>query len=420
VYDAYGNLLDDGTNQYTYDAAMRLTAVTDGVSTSTFAYNGDGDRVSQTVDGTLTTYVLDTATPLTMVLVETTGEDSIYYLHGLDLVAQSDGTNTEYFAYDGLGSVRQVVDEAAGVLLAQTYDPYGGVYASAGPGETHFGWTGEQMDASGLVYLRARYYSPLQGRFFQRDTWSGDLNQPQTLNPYMYGLGNPLLYRDPGGNQVGEGVAIVVETIFIVGVIYFATVGYLDVVSDGRLDGRIGAGCEAPPDILEGLETLVRRVPSIPALNNPSPEPDRQQHPSENPETEPLPDWRPYIDLTRDPEEEDPRVPLYRAVTDVEWTYITSHGFLNYGHAGDHRGKYFALTYGGMENYANASLNMTTGGVERYTYTMTTVPGGVLNEGYLFSDVGGAGPSIHFSDTALDMYVYPNMTPIQYLGEVQR
>jgi YD repeat-containing protein len=47
---------------------MRLTAVTDGVSTSTFAYNGDGDRVSQTVDGTLATYVLDAATPLTMVL----------------------------------------------------------------------------------------------------------------------------------------------------------------------------------------------------------------------------------------------------------------------------------------------------------------------------------------------------------------
>jgi YD repeat-containing protein len=67
-YDAYGNLLDDGTYEYEYDAAMRLTSVMDGVSTSTFAYNGDGDRVSQTVDGTLTTYVLDTATPLTMML----------------------------------------------------------------------------------------------------------------------------------------------------------------------------------------------------------------------------------------------------------------------------------------------------------------------------------------------------------------
>jgi hypothetical protein len=53
-----------------------------------------------------TTCILDVATPLTMVLAETTGQDSIYYLHGLDLVAQSDGTTTDYLAYDGLGSVR--------------------------------------------------------------------------------------------------------------------------------------------------------------------------------------------------------------------------------------------------------------------------------------------------------------------------
>ena len=60
---------------------------------------------------------LDTATPLTMVLAEQTGTETITYLHGLDLVAQSDGTTTEYFAYDGLGSVRQVADETGSPLL---------------------------------------------------------------------------------------------------------------------------------------------------------------------------------------------------------------------------------------------------------------------------------------------------------------
>jgi hypothetical protein len=76
-----------------------------------------------------TTYVLDTTTPLTMVLAETTGQDSIYYLHGLDLVAQSDGTTTDYLAYDGLGSVRQVLDDAGVPLLTQTFDPYGNLLA---------------------------------------------------------------------------------------------------------------------------------------------------------------------------------------------------------------------------------------------------------------------------------------------------
>lgn len=68
------------------------------------AGNGDGGG------DVTTTYVLDIATPLTMALPETTGTGpTIYYLHGLGLVAQSDGTDTEYFAYDGLGSVRQLM-----------------------------------------------------------------------------------------------------------------------------------------------------------------------------------------------------------------------------------------------------------------------------------------------------------------------
>jgi hypothetical protein len=63
-----------------------------------------------------TTYVLDTTTPLTMVLsstrsVPTTSGNALSasttrYWHGLDTLAQSDGTSVETFAYDGLGSVR--------------------------------------------------------------------------------------------------------------------------------------------------------------------------------------------------------------------------------------------------------------------------------------------------------------------------
>jgi len=72
--------------------------------------------MSQTVDGVTTRYVIDVATPLTMVLVETTGTETIYYLHGLDLVAQNYGSSTEYFGYDGLGSVRQVLSSPGSVL----------------------------------------------------------------------------------------------------------------------------------------------------------------------------------------------------------------------------------------------------------------------------------------------------------------
>jgi hypothetical protein len=71
------------------------------------------------VDGVETTYLLDTAAPLTMILAETTGSETIHYLHGLDLVAESDGAATDYFLYDGLGSTRQLADPSGEVLLAQ-------------------------------------------------------------------------------------------------------------------------------------------------------------------------------------------------------------------------------------------------------------------------------------------------------------
>ena len=41
-----------------------------------------------------------------MVLAERTSGQTIAYWQGLDLLGQSDGTNAQYFQYDGLGSVR--------------------------------------------------------------------------------------------------------------------------------------------------------------------------------------------------------------------------------------------------------------------------------------------------------------------------
>ena len=54
-------------------------------------------------------------------------------------MAQSDGTNTEYMLYDGLGSVRQLSNGAENLYLTQTYDPYGTIYASDGTESSSYG-----------------------------------------------------------------------------------------------------------------------------------------------------------------------------------------------------------------------------------------------------------------------------------------
>jgi hypothetical protein len=56
-----------------------------------------------------------------------------------------------------------------------------------------------------LVFLRARYYNPANGRFQSRDTWEGDVKSPMSLNRWNYVDSNPINYIDPSGNiEVGK------------------------------------------------------------------------------------------------------------------------------------------------------------------------------------------------------------------------
>ena len=63
-WDDNGDLLSDGTTQYAYDRANRLISATLGVTTTRYAYNGNGVRPKQVVNGSPTTYTVDLAAPL--------------------------------------------------------------------------------------------------------------------------------------------------------------------------------------------------------------------------------------------------------------------------------------------------------------------------------------------------------------------
>ncbi|NMC13259.1 MAG: RHS repeat-associated core domain-containing protein [Chloroflexi bacterium] len=193
-----GNIfLSESINTYTYDLANRLTAFDDGENVYYYAYNGLGDRLQQTVNYTTTTYAVDIAGGLTQVLSDGTNT----YLYGVDRISQQHGSLTEYYLADALGSVRQLTNFTGEVVLARAYDPYGNlVENNAYDGVTTvYGYAGEYTDTSGMVYLRARYYSPVQGRFVSRDVWEGDYNNPLSLNKWGYVEGNPINYTDPSG-----------------------------------------------------------------------------------------------------------------------------------------------------------------------------------------------------------------------------
>jgi RHS repeat-associated protein len=197
IWDANGNLLDDGVSTYTYDHANRLTSVVQGSDTYTFAYNGLGDRLQQTVNGIPTNYTLDLNAGMTQVLEDGTNA----YLYGLRRIGEEKPDGWQVYLGDALGSVRQLSDTDAAVTLTRSYKPYGDLSKSIGNVSSIYGFTNEQFDGTGLIFLRARHYAPWIGVFTGRDEWPGHITNPATLHRYNYVAGNPVNHVDPSGAQ---------------------------------------------------------------------------------------------------------------------------------------------------------------------------------------------------------------------------
>jgi YD repeat-containing protein len=118
TFDANGNLLNDGANDYTYDSANRLISIVNPQSSIVNRYNGLGDRLSQ--NGV--NYTLDLNVGLTQVLDDGTN----VYTYGLGRISQQQsGSTDEYFLGDALGSVRQLTADNGNIMLTKIYDPYG-------------------------------------------------------------------------------------------------------------------------------------------------------------------------------------------------------------------------------------------------------------------------------------------------------
>jgi YD repeat-containing protein len=82
TYDNAGRMTDDSNLIYTWDKADRLLSTNDGQTTTSYAYDGLGNRVRQSVGATVTDYLLDVQPGLVKVLASTTGATTTRFLHG--------------------------------------------------------------------------------------------------------------------------------------------------------------------------------------------------------------------------------------------------------------------------------------------------------------------------------------------------
>ncbi len=177
-----------------------------------YSYDADGRRVMRVTDTETTLYIsgqcevtLRAGVPMTV---------TRHYSFGGQRIAMREGQGPfTYLHADHLGSTLAATD-SNGTVLGGNQPRYYAFGTERRPSiaslPTSFTYTGQRSDVgTGLMYYGARYYNSRLGTFVQPDTMVPQPSNPQSLNRYAYGLGNPVKYRDPTGHWVETAFDIV-------------------------------------------------------------------------------------------------------------------------------------------------------------------------------------------------------------------
>ena len=237
---------------YEYDGFNQLIQAVEGDKTIRYIYNGDGLRISKSVNNVITNYILDGAN----VIAELNENNDITseYLRGVNLIACDIGTQErQYYTFNGHGDVVQLISSGKntatidkineamytvegrpgynpgadlnkdgminimdlmlaldGVSMTYEYDAFGNEKVSDINDTNPFRYCGEYFDKeTETYYLRARYYSPGIGRFISEDPIRDGLNW------YVYCENNPIILFDPFGlAPTKEEAAAMAEHIY--------------------------------------------------------------------------------------------------------------------------------------------------------------------------------------------------------------
>lgn len=199
AYDMDGNMLSNGEDAFAYDSANRLITANNHI----YTYNAENVRIRNLCECCEETiYTYDTNCRLSKLLCKTTNEVVTKYVYGRDLIGEEVGSTFKTYHFDCRGSTIAITNTNGNITDTFKYDTYGKLIGRTGTSEVIFGYNGRDgvvTDDNGLIYMRARYYSPEMRRFINADIVAGKLSNAITLNRFAYANGNPVSFVDPFG-----------------------------------------------------------------------------------------------------------------------------------------------------------------------------------------------------------------------------
>ena len=283
TYDANGNLVRSenagGARSYAYNALNLLQSFTreDGY-TETYSYNANRllseIRTSEDLTTTLTWDILYGDG---VVISAAQNGQTTNYTYGLERISAISGSTRTEYVYDGRGSVVAEVSYnnawytfggglARKNVTSKSYTPFGEQIGEATSG---FGYNGEYYNAAtGMIYLRARFYEPEMNRFGQKDLLRGSAFAPQSLNRYLYVQNDPINFVDSNGRGLKSAWNTVKGAVVgaVKGAVTGATIG---AAVGGVTGGIVGAVAGAVAGGIAGAISS-KAQPSQP-VNNTAP-----------------------------------------------------------------------------------------------------------------------------------------------------
>jgi RHS repeat-associated protein len=208
MQDANGNLLNDGSHTYTYNAQNRLANVD---STTFYTYNAEEQRVRKTTSQGVTLYAWDNDRIIGEYGQNGAGQQATetVYFGSTPVALIQNGAIYRIYA-DQIGTPRVITDLTGKTVWMWESNPFGETKPNEDPDQDglkltyHARFPGQVFDSeTGLHYNFHRDYNPQTGRYMQSDPIGlegglntfGYANMTVLTNSDASGL-KPIVYKD--------------------------------------------------------------------------------------------------------------------------------------------------------------------------------------------------------------------------------